>query len=74
MGQTKATMTVKEVLDAKRAAGIPCNHYEEVRSLKAGKYPYGEAFDGKGRVVTRIYRVKFFEWLAKYAPQTEVGA
>ena len=68
----KATMTVKEVLDAKRACGIHCSYYEERDALLRGDRPYGTAFHGKGRVVTRIYRVKFAAWLAEYAPEVSV--
>lgn len=64
------TMTINEVLDAKRARGIPCSPVRERTFLLAGRYPYGIAVENPGKqLVAEIYRKKFNQWLDEVAPE-----
>ena len=67
----KLTMTVHEVYQEMRAAGIPCSPMRISAGIESGLYPFGIVIN-KGKTERRtllIYRVDFEAWLRSKMPE-----
>ena len=67
----KLTMTIKEVLTAMRAAGIPCTDKRISDGIASGAYPFGRVTnEGEtGRRTLEIFQVDFYAWLDSKTPK-----
>ena len=70
----RPTMTINEILDRKREAGIHATYYTELRELTGGACPYGKAIPSpSGRNIVQVFRVDFEKWLASKCVPVEGG-
>lgn len=68
----KLTMTVKEVVQTMRQAGIQCSERIVSDGIASGMYPFGTvvAVGETGRRTLQIFRVDFEAWLESKTPKT----
>lgn len=66
----RLTMTIQEVYQAMRQAGIPCSPRRISDGIAGGMYPFGTVInEGEtGRRTLLIYRVDFDAWLRSKMP------
>ena len=68
----KLTMTIQEVYQAMREAGIPCTPARISAGVANGMYPFGTVINvgETGRRTLLIYRVDFDAWLESKIPKS----
>lgn len=67
----RLTMTVKEVSDAMREAGIACSPMRVSAGIATGAYPFGRVVcvGETGRRTLEIFRVDFDAWMETRIPK-----
>lgn len=67
----KLTMTVKEVVQTMRQAGIQCSERIVSDGIASGMYPFGAVVSvgETGRRTLQIFRVDFEAWLESKMPK-----
>ena len=68
----KLTMTINEVCQEMRKAGISCSNNRVSAGLQSGCYPFGRITNvgDTGRHTFEIYRVDFEAWLRSKVPES----
>lgn len=63
----KPTMTLHEVANAMRAAGIRCSASNIADDIESGAYPFGriKTVGQRGRRTVEIFTVDFTRWLSE---------
>lgn len=71
----KLTMTLREVLLAMRAAGIPVTEKIISDGIASGAYPFGRVVNTgeTGRRTLQIFRVDFDAWLESKTPKEKTA-
>lgn len=71
----KLTMTIAEVMDEMRKAGIHCSQRSVSSGIAMGAYPFGRVTNvgPTGRKTLEIFRVDFFAWLESKAQPRAVS-
>lgn len=66
----KLTMTLVEVYEAMRSAGIRCSPKMISAGIACGAYPFGRVVNvgATGRKTLEIYRTDFADWLQSKTP------
>lgn len=70
----KLTMTLMEVYEEMRAAGIPCNPTRISAGIASGAYPFGRVVSvgETGRRTLEIFRIDFEAWLESKTPKPKI--
>lgn len=69
----RLTMTLNDVYQAMREAGIPSNFRSISAGIVSGAYPFGRVVcvSESGRHTFQIFKVDFYKWLASKTPNED---